>query len=45
MLAENQKRKIERATVKLAGAQGVLIPGGLIMTAAHCVPYANDGGN
>jgi S1-C subfamily serine protease len=39
-----QKRVIA-ATVKLTdkGGQGVLVPGGYVMTAAHCVPFDTDG--
>src|SRR4051812_38056403 len=38
--------QIEQATVYLpkSGGQGVLIPGNMILTAAHCVPCSSAGG-
>ena len=37
---------VEKATVRLTGkgGQGVLVPGGLIVTAAHCVNWYLEGG-
>jgi hypothetical protein len=37
---------VEKATVRLTikGGQGVLVPGGLIVTAAHCVNWSIEGG-
>lgn len=41
-----QKVRVEAATVKLLelGGQGVLVPGGYILTAAHCVNWSIKGG-
>ena len=45
MLSFDQQRLVEHATVTLPGqgGQGVLIPGNLILTAAHCVTWTADG--
>ena len=39
------KAQVEKATVKLTkkGGQGILVPGGFILTAAHCVDYSTGG--
>ena len=41
MLSEAIKKRVEKATVKLIskGGQGILVPGGFIITAAHCVDF------
>ena len=40
------RAQVATATVRLTakGGQGVLIPGGFVVTAAHCVDWAADGG-
>jgi hypothetical protein len=40
------RARLARATVKLTakGGQGILVPGGYIITAAHCVEYYGSGG-
>jgi hypothetical protein len=40
------KQRVRAATVALLGkgGQGVLIPGGFVLTAAHCVDWNTDGG-
>ena len=45
MLSADQQRLIEQATVTLTGltGRGILIPGQMILTAAHCVTYTTDG--
>ena len=45
-MTKDERLKIENATVKLVGkkgGQGVLVPGNLIVTAAHCVAYSTEG--
>ena len=44
-LADRIKSVIAAATVRLpdTGGQGVLIPGDLILTAAHCIEWSNEG--
>ena len=44
MRAESRMR-VERATVRLVkrGGQGVLVPGGFIITATHCVDWSGTG--
>lgn len=41
----NLKERAESATVRLEIGQGVLVPGGMILTAAHCVYWPNDPAN
>jgi hypothetical protein len=45
MLSEKIKQTVLRAVVTVVkqGGQGVLVSNGLILTAAHCVNYTNDG--
>ncbi|MGB7201461.1 MAG: hypothetical protein WBD16_04240 [Pyrinomonadaceae bacterium] len=45
MLEEEIRRRVEKATVKFTklGGQGVLVLGGLILTAAHCIDYTVTG--
>ncbi len=40
------KAKVARATVRFAkqGGQGVIVPGGLIVTAAHVITWVGTGG-
>ena len=40
------KAKVARATVRFAkqGGQGVIVPGGLIVTAAHVIAWVGTGG-
>lgn len=40
------KRRTSAATVRLPGkrGQGVLVPGGFVLTAAHCVEWSAEGG-
>jgi S1-C subfamily serine protease len=42
---DTARARIEAATVKLPvrGGQGVLVPGGYILTAAHCVEWSTEG--
>ncbi len=44
-LTEGMKQRIAAATVRLPelGGQGVLIPGGFILTAAHCIEWTETG--
>jgi S1-C subfamily serine protease len=44
-IPNNWKRTVEDATVKLCdkGGQGVVVPGGYLVTAAHCVPWDGNG--
>ena len=37
--------RVAQATVKLPkkGGQGVMVPGGYVITAAHCIGWAGDG--
>jgi hypothetical protein len=44
-MAEAFQRICERATVRLPrkGGQGVLVPGNLIVTAAHCIGWSSEG--
>lgn len=46
MLKDSHRKVIESATVTLAqeGGKGILVPGGLIITAAHCIDFKCDGG-
>ena len=39
------RERVEKATVQLTkrGGQGVLVPGGFILTAAHCIDWSSDG--
>jgi S1-C subfamily serine protease len=43
--ADNFKDRVRRATVRLPkwGGQGVLVPGGYILTAAHCITWDGPG--
>ncbi len=45
MLSDDVRQAIEAATVRLPdlGGQGVLVTGGLILTACHCVKWNGDG--
>jgi hypothetical protein len=45
-LRENIQERVRAATVRLLprGGQGVLVPGDRILTAAHCVAWANKSG-
>jgi Trypsin-like peptidase domain len=45
MLSAELKSRIKKATVKLTrlAGQGVLVPGNLIATAAHCVYWSTEG--
>jgi S1-C subfamily serine protease len=45
MLSEQMRRAIVQACVTIPnlGGRGVLVPGNLVLTAAHCVAYATDG--
>ncbi len=44
-LEESARETVRQATVKLTkkGGQGVLVPGGFILTAAHCVEWRSEG--
>lgn len=44
--ATNWREQVERATVRLPekGGQGVLVRGGCVLTAAHCIEWNCDGG-
>lgn len=46
MLSDDTRQAIEAATVRLPdmGGQGVLVTGGLFLTACHCVKWNGDGG-
>lgn len=46
MLKKETRERIEKATVRLTGkgGQGVVVPGMLIMTAAHCIKFSIEGG-
>jgi S1-C subfamily serine protease len=43
---EKLKQRVKAATVRLTkqGGQGVLVPGGYILTAAHCIEWSGTGG-
>jgi hypothetical protein len=43
---DDWKKRVEAATVKLTAktGQGVLVPGGLVLTATHCIQWDGDGG-
>jgi hypothetical protein len=45
-LAEKTRLKVEAATIRLAqlGGRGVLVPSGLVITAAHCIKWDGRGG-
>jgi S1-C subfamily serine protease len=45
MLTEQIRRLVENATVRLPqlGGQGVLVEGGVILTAAHCLQWNGEG--
>ena len=45
MLTEEIRRLVENATVRLpaTGGQGVLVEGGVILTAAHCIEWDGHG--
>jgi len=45
MLEENIRADVEKATVTILGriGQGVLIKNNLIITAAHCIDFKNEG--
>lgn len=40
------RQKVDRAIVKLpkVGGHGVLVPGGIILTASHCIDFSTTGG-
>ena len=42
----NTRRELDHAIVKLSelGGHGVLVPGGVILTAAHCIDFSTTGG-
>src|SRR5438093_7461648 len=42
---QDTKARIAGATVRLSalGGRGVLVPGGMIITAAHCIRWSNEG--
>ena len=44
-LIDESRRRVERATVRLVerGGQGVLVPGGFILTATHCINWCGTG--
>lgn len=44
-ISNKLKKQVEKATVKIVkrGGQGVLVHGGLILTAAHCVEFTTEG--
>src|SRR5690242_9920977 len=46
MITDEIKDRVARATVRLTavGGQGVLVPGGYILTAAHCINWDGRGG-
>jgi hypothetical protein len=46
MLSASVKQRVVRATVRIirSGARGVLVPGGYILTAAHCIDWDGRGG-
>ncbi len=46
MISNEAKRRAEEATVGLPdrSGQGVLVPGGLVLTAAHCIAFETTGG-
>jgi Trypsin-like peptidase domain len=46
VLSDSLKQQVERATVTITKkrGRGVLVPGNIILTAAHCVDYSCDGG-
>jgi hypothetical protein len=46
MLSKASKKRVYAATVTLTdlGGQGLLIPGGFILTAAHCIEWDGTGG-
>ena len=46
MAPERFTARVEAATIRLTkmGGQGVLVPGGFILTAAHCIDWAGTGG-
>ena len=35
--------RVSNATVRIGGGQGVLVPGGFILTAAHCIKWNGEG--
>ena len=45
MLNDEIRKRVEKATVRILkkGGQGVVVPGGLILTAAHCIEWSLDG--
>jgi Trypsin-like peptidase domain len=44
-LSSKSQQRVRAATVSLPdkGGQGVLVPGGFVLTAAHCVEWSGDG--
>ena len=44
-LSEETRKRVEKATVRLTkkGGQGVIVPDGLILTAAHCIAASLEG--
>lgn len=44
-MRQTQRAIIEAATVRIEsqGGQGVLVPGGLILTATHCIDWSGTG--
>jgi S1-C subfamily serine protease len=45
-LSEETRKRVEKATVRLTkkSGQGVIVPDGLILTAAHCIEWCCEGG-
>lgn len=46
MLSDEHRKRVEAATVAVTatGGQGVLVPGGFVLTAAHCIEWTGTGG-
>jgi hypothetical protein len=46
MTLDQARARTRAATVQLPtkGGQGVLVPGGFVLTAAHCIDWSLDGG-
>ncbi len=45
MLSDEARERVEKATVRLLekGGQGIVVPTGLILTAAHCITWRIEG--
>ncbi|SPE45190.1 hypothetical protein SBA7_70017 [Candidatus Sulfotelmatobacter sp. SbA7] len=45
-IGKRNRERVERATVRLVerGGHGVLVPGGFILTATHCIDWSGTGG-